>query len=324
MREKLYLAAFLLGAGLLLYAGRGYFSRWALVAWALTFAGTTALGVLATTTLYRVQHELRASQRELARKEAELTFAREVQQALFPRHFPTDGGLEFAATCVPAAGVSGDYYDVLRLADGRVAFAIADISGKGISAAILMSSLHAVLRTLAAAGHTPCELGSQLNHHLHQVTDGTRFATLFYAEWIRTERTLRYINAGHNAPLLLGSKGVRRLAADGPPLGLFLRYNFRIGELELEPGDLMVLYSDGLTEAGVMKRGGEAFGESRLEAVVRANHRRPLPELQQHVLAAVRNWAGRDLHDDMTLVLVRTALSVPGARALAEPLEAQP
>jgi sigma-B regulation protein RsbU (phosphoserine phosphatase) len=170
--------------------------------------------------LYRVQLELRASRHELARKEAELNFAREVQQALFPRQFPVNCGLEFAAICVPARGISGDYYDVMELSDGRVVFAIADISGKGISAAILMSNLHAVLRTLAEAGHSPAEVCSQLNCHLYKVTEATRFATFFYAEWDRGERCLRYVNAGHNPPILRGAAGSRQLEAGSPPLGI--------------------------------------------------------------------------------------------------------
>src|SRR5581483_9530346 len=164
MRNRIYFAGFLVAAGLLLYFGRNLIGRSALVAWSLAFAGTTAVAVLGMA-LYRVQHELRASRHELARKEAELNFALEVQRALFPKKFPADGGLEFSGVCVPASGISGDYFDVIQVSGGRIAFVLADISGKGISAAILMSNSHAVLRMLAHAGHPPREVCGQLNHH---------------------------------------------------------------------------------------------------------------------------------------------------------------
>ena len=302
MQQRLYPFAFLMAAGLLIYFGRGLLQFSTLETWGLTFAGTTAAGVLGMA-LYRVQLELRASRHELARRQAELNFALEVQRALFPREFPADSGLEFSGVCVPARGISGDYYDVLQLPDGRLVFAIADISGKGISAAILMSSLQAVLRTLAGAGRSPDEVCSRLNLHLHEVTAGGRFATICYAEWNPAQRRLRYINAGHNAPILLSSAPSRRLDPGGPPLGLFPDCKLVVGEVILQPGNLIVLYSDGLTEAGIDR--GSEFGESQLEALVAAHADRPLAEIQQRVLAAVRQWAGDELEDDLTLLLVR-------------------
>jgi phosphoserine phosphatase RsbU/P len=306
MRDKIYLVGFLLAAGLLLYLGRGLLARSALVTWGLAFAGTTSVAVLGMA-LYRVQLELRVSQRELARKEAELNFAREVQQALFPRQFPADGGLEFAAICVPARGISGDYYDVIQLSDGRLVFAIADISGKGISAAILMSNLQAVLRTLAEAGSSPAQVCSQLNRHLYKVTDATRFATFFYAEWDRGGRWLSYVNAGHNPPILRGSRSGQRLVALSMPLGIFDTSEFQVGRVQLQAGDLMVLYSDGITEARAKR--GEEFGEARLGAVVAAYADKPLAEIREQVLAAVRHWSGQEPEDDMTLLLARATES---------------
>ena len=302
MRDKIYLIAVLLGAGLLLYAGRSMLLESTVVTWGLTFAGTTAAGVMGMA-LYRVQQELRASRHELARKQAELNFAHQVQQALFPRQFPRDRALEFSGVCVPASGISGDYYDVLDLADGRLVFAIADISGKGISAAILMSNLHAVLRTLAHSGLPPAEVCAQLNRHLFDVADGTRFATMFYAEWDCHERRLRYINAGHNAPIYLSPSGARRLEPGGTPIGMFYEMTYPVCELDLRPGDLIALYSDGVTEAGIDR--DNDFGEARLESVLAANRERPLMEIQRRVVEAVHDWAGQELEDDMTLLLVR-------------------
>ncbi len=304
------MAGFLLGAGALLYFGRGLLTQYALVTWGLTFAGTTAVGVLGMA-LYQVQHQLRASRRELARKEAELNFAREVQRALFPRQFPVDSGLEFAAVCVPAAGISGDYYDVLKLDSGRLVFALADVSGKGLSAAILMSNVHAGVRILVESGNPPAELCAQLNRHLCRFTESQRFATLFYGEWDYAERRLTYVNAGHTTPILAGSgDGCRRLDCGGVPIGLFADSTFCSGTVTLDPGDLVVLYSDGITEAGMIA--DEPFGEARLASLVAAHRHRPLADIQQTVLDAVYKWSGREPEDDMTLLLIRAAEPAQG------------
>jgi sigma-B regulation protein RsbU (phosphoserine phosphatase) len=302
MRDRIYLVVFLVGAGLLLYLGRGLIATSAYATFGLTFAGTTAAAVLGMV-LYRVQLELRASRHELARKEAELNFALEVQQALFPRQFPADQSLEFSAVCVPARGIGGDYYDVLERRDGRLALVVADISGKGISAAILMSNVHAVLRTLHDAGLPAGELCSQLNRHLHRVTQGTRFATAFYAEWSERDRCLTYVNAGHPAPILLGTCSGQLLQAGGPPLGIFPDTEFQVGRLLLQPGDMMVLYSDGITDAGESSE--REFGQARLEARVKEHCEEPLDEIRQRILAAVRDWSGNEVEDDMTLLLIR-------------------
>ena len=302
MRDKIYLASFLLLAGLLLYLGRHLLAQSAWATWGLTFAGTSGAAVLGMA-FYQVQHQLRASRRELALKEAEINFARQVQQALFPQRFPRDSGLEFSAACVPAAGISGDYFDVLELPNGRLVFAIADISGKGLSAAILMSNVHAGLRILAQAGHEPAEICRQLNRHLSHFTEGHRFATLFYAEWSRPERRLTYVNAGHTVPILVSGSGASRLERGGVPIGLLPCSDFQAGAATLRPGDLVALYSDGITEAGVLQ--AEPFGESKLEALILAHRKAPLDEIQREILRAVRAWSGGEPEDDMTLLLVR-------------------
>ena len=301
MRDKIYLTSFLLGAGVLLFVGRDLLPASVLVTWGLTFGGTTSVGILLVV-LYRFRLELQASRHELARTEAELNFALGVQKALFPRHFP-DGGLEFAAVCIPARGVSGDYYDVLQLPDGRLIIAIADISGKGIPAAILMANLQALLRALSSIGDSPADVCRRLNKHLNQVMDESRFATFFYAEWKPDERLLRYVNAGHNPPILLDSGPPRRLKEGGIPLGIFPGSEFEMGEVLLKPSDLLVLYSDGITEA--KENDGEEFGDQRLENLITANQEKPLPEIQAQILEAVREWSGQEVEDDMTLVLVR-------------------
>jgi sigma-B regulation protein RsbU (phosphoserine phosphatase) len=272
------------------------------IAWGLTFAGTSAVAILLLA-LYRLWMALRASRRELDRQEAELGFALKVQQALFPRGLPADQGLEFAATCIPARGVSGDYYDIFELEDGRLIFAIADISGKGISAAILMASLQALLRAVVPNGHSPGDVCRRLNSHLHQITDASRFATFFYAEWRRDLRQLSYINAGHNPPFLLTAQGCRTLDLGGLPLGIMPDSEYEAGEVSLQSGDTIVLYSDGITEAGLAE--DRPFGEKRLEEIVRTNREKPLMKIQALVLGAVRGWLRNEAEDDMTLVLVR-------------------
>jgi len=302
VRDKIYLVGFLLLAGLLLFLGRHLLPSSVLISWVFTFGGTTAAGVLLVA-LYRLQLKLRASRLELARKEAELHFALEVQRALFPRKLPYSDGLEFSAVCIPARGISGDFYDVLALSDGRVVFAIADISGKGISAAILMANLQAVLRTLAAASPSPGELCHKLNHHLYQVTEPAWFATFFYGEWHPAERCLRYVNAGHNPPILLSDRRSQRLNQGGMPLGMFPAPEFEMGQVSLQPADVLILYSDGITEAAAVD--GEEFGEERLQAVVTGHRQEPLAGIQGHVLETVRKWSPKEPEDDMTLVIVR-------------------
>lgn len=294
--------SFLLGAGVLLFLGRNLVQGSAFVTWALAFAGTAAVAVLGAS-LYRVRLELQASRFQLARKEAELNFALEVQQALFPRHLPRNSGLEFSAVCIPARGISGDYYDVIQLHDGRLVFAIADISGKGISAAILMANLQALLRTLAQISDSPCEVCSRLNQHFYQATDDARFATFFYAEWNQEQRRLRYVNAGHHSPVLVGSCHGQRLDSGGLPIGMFPDMDFEVGEMTLQPSDLLVLYSDGITEAESGR--GEEFGEQRLKKMVEANCEKSLAEIQAGVIEAVRDWTATEQEDDMTLLIVR-------------------
>jgi sigma-B regulation protein RsbU (phosphoserine phosphatase) len=253
--------------------------------------------------IYRLRLQLQASRMELARKEAEISFALEVQRALFPRQLPRSSGLEFTAVCLPARGISGDYYDVLELPDGRVVFAIADISGKGISAAILMANVQALLRAFTQTGGTPCDVIARLNQHLHQVTDDSRFATFFYAEWDEFERQLTYINAGHHPPLMFGSVGGKKLTEGGLPIGLFANSDFQAGQVALQPGDMLALYSDGITEAESQQ--GEEFGEERLRLIIENRLSEPLIKIQEAVITGVRDWSGREAEDDMTLLIVR-------------------
>ena len=312
IRDVVYLIAFLLIAAILLFLGADLLRQSILLPWVLTFSVTTVVAVLGIS-LYRFKLKLEASRNELMRTEAELTFARKVQQALFPKTLPSDGGLEFSAICIPARGISGDYFDVHRLEDGRLIIAVADISGKGIPAAILMANLQALLRVVAHTSATPTEVCKRLNHHLHEVTEASRFATLFYAEWLAGGRRLRYVNAGHNPPLLLSDTYCRVLDEGGLPLGVFPESEYATGEVALRPGDLLVLYSDGITEAG--QKDGREFGEQRLRALAQDNRDLPLAELQSVILNEVQRWTGGEPDDDVTLVMARVESEGPSSEA---------
>jgi len=302
VKERFYLIGFLAVAGFLLFIGRDQLPASTFLTWGVTFGATTAAAVLIVS-LYRVQLELKESRHELARKDAELNFAREVQKALFPARLPEDGDLTFSAICIPAQGISGDFYDVLECEDGRTIFAVADVSGKGISAAILMANVQAVLRTLVKSSSSLAQVCSDLNNHLYNVTESSKFATFFVAQWQEAAQELEYVNAGHQTPILSTSIDRPVLARGGPPLGMFPNTRYESGTVPLKATDLLVVYSDGLSEA----RSAEdiEFGESRLTTLVETHRSSPVAEIQGKILEAVSSWSGREPEDDMTIVLVR-------------------
>jgi sigma-B regulation protein RsbU (phosphoserine phosphatase) len=244
-------------------------------------------------------------QRQKERLENEISIAREVQNQLFPQKLPEIPGMEVAALCRPARMVSGDYYDFLALGPERVGIALADISGKGISAALLMASLQAALRSQVQQDGTSGtgRLVARLNRHLFLNTTDDRYATFFYATYDSETRRLAYTNAGHLPPLYISGDRVRRLGEGGTVIGLFDNCVYEEGTLTVEPGSLLVAFSDGLVEPENVY--GEDFGMQRLtEEVLR--HRNGSPaRLAEEVLAAVENWAGtQEQADDMTVVVV--------------------
>lgn len=244
-------------------------------------------------------------QRQKERLENEISIAREVQNQLFPQKLPEIPGMEVAALCRPARMVSGDYYDFLLLGPGRLGIALADISGKGISAALLMASLQAALRSQVQQNGTSGtgRLVARLNRHLFLNTTDDRYATFFYATYDAETRRLAYTNAGHLPPLYISGDRVQRLGEGGTVIGLFDNCVYEEGSLTVEPGSLLVAFSDGLVEPENVY--GEDFGMQRLtEEVLR--HRSGSPaRLAEEVLAAVENWAGtQEQADDMTVVVV--------------------
>jgi phosphoserine phosphatase RsbU/P len=247
-------------------------------------------------------------QKQRQRLENEISIAREVQNQLFPRRLPAIPGVEIEAICKAARTVSGDYYDFIQLSPTQLAIAIADISGKGISAALLMASLQAALRSQMLAGGSEvlstAELVSRLNKHLVRNTGDDRFATFFIAVYDCETRKLRYTNAGHLPSLLICNGEAKHLDVGGMVLGVIENYEYEEGLLSVSADSLLVGYSDGLVEPENVY--GEEFGIKRLEdAAIRVKGASPLM-VAESLMAAAEEWAGTpEQADDMTVVVAR-------------------
>jgi len=271
-------------------------------------------------------------QKEKQRLESELAIAHEVQEQLFPGPISELESLEVHGFCRPARTVSGDYYDFLAASSHKMILAVGDISGKGISAALLMATIHSAVRAYsieslpqlsepvavgAVAGKgrmmatwpegievSPGVLLGLLNHQLYDSTPPEKYATLFLGIYDGRSRTLTYSNGGHLPPVLIGQDGsVRRLEAGGTVVGLFDNMTYDEGTVEMHPGEIFLAYSDGVTEP---ENDFGEFGEQRLVNLVRDNRDLPLPQISQAVTMAVDNWIGdNEQPDDVTLVLAR-------------------
>jgi sigma-B regulation protein RsbU (phosphoserine phosphatase) len=245
------------------------------------------------------------AQRERLNREMEI--AREVQEHLFPQRLPSVAGLDYCGQCRPAREVGGDYYDFLELSEGRLGFAIGDVSGKGMGAALMMASLEASLRALASVVDDPAELMGRVNSLVCQASAANCYVTLFYAQYDPANRRLSYVNAGHNPPIVLrncaGSYQVLRLETGGPVLG-FLPVRYQRGIFSHEVGDVVVLFTDGVSES--MNARSEEWGEDRLIEFAKMSSGSPASEAVRRILAAAEAFAaGVPQHDDMTLVMFR-------------------
>jgi len=250
--------------------------------------------------------ELIEEQRKRQRLENELSIAREVQEQLFPHSLPSLPGLQLAAICRPARTVSGDYYDFIRIGASQLGIALADISGKGISAALLMASLQAALRSQAMLdGHGgTAELVGRLNQHLFKNTSDDRYATFFYAVYDTETRMLTYTNAGHLAPFFVTEGRVQKLDEGGTVVGLFEECVYTQGNLRVEPGSVLVAFSDGLTEPENVY--GEEFGLERLKDEILRQQTSSPQRLAEDLIAASEQWAGTaEQADDITVVIAR-------------------
>jgi len=289
-------------------------------------------GILAN--IYKLIPTLAEEAVSRAKLEREFEIAREVQERLFPQTLPNVAGVDMAAHCRPAQAVGGDYYDLIDIRAGsraeagrspgesipsasgttahacdRLGIAIGDISGKGMSAALLMASLHASLRGQVLSGGG--DLGTKManiNRLLYAASDSNRYATFFYAELDCESRTLHYVNGGHNPPAVLrkedGAWRVFRLGDGGPVVGLLADASYRQQVLPLFPGDILLAFTDGISEA--MNSAEDEWGEDRMIAEAQAHADLNAAELLQHLFRAADTFAGgAPQHDDMTLVLLR-------------------
>ncbi|HXZ18361.1 MAG TPA: PP2C family protein-serine/threonine phosphatase, partial [Candidatus Acidoferrales bacterium] len=237
----------------------------------------------------------------------EVEIAREVQAKLFPQKMPPLATLDYAGGCIQARLVGGDYYDFLDLGPGRLGIVLADIAGKGISGALLMANLQANLRSqYALALEDLPRLLQSVNRLFRENTPEDRYATLVFADYSDAARTLRYVNCGHNPPLLLRANGkLERLVATATVLGIFPEWECGVVETTLAPGDLLVMYTDGVSEAP--NSAGEEFGERRLLEVIRPAllNCATAASVLGSIDTAVQQFTAGVQADDITLVVAR-------------------
>ena len=244
----------------------------------------------------------RAARRQDRKQHRELEEARLIQRALLPSAMPQAAGLEIAASWQPADGVGGDCFDLIA-SPPLVGVVIADVAGKGLPAALLMSNLQAAVRAFAQAGAEPATLCGNVNRLLCRHMVSGRFVTFCFT-WIdAARRTLTYANAGHNPPLLMrAGGGVERLAEGGMVMGVFPDVPFKQAEVRLAPGDRLLFYTDGITEAS--NAAGDEFGEERLAEAARSALDQSADAVKDYVLAQLAAFTGGTFGDDATLIVV--------------------
>ncbi|HKG47192.1 MAG TPA: GAF domain-containing SpoIIE family protein phosphatase [Pyrinomonadaceae bacterium] len=246
------------------------------------------------------------------RMRRELALAAEVQQRLLPSGAPKRVGMEVAGFCEPARGVGGDYYDFINF-DSQLGLAIADVAGKGMPAALLMSTVQATLRSLTARNgskSSASELSSivgMLNRLLFNTTNGEHYVTFFYATFDHATQCLTYVNAGHNPPLFLQADAnfeVRELTSGGLVAGAFEHAVYEQETVQMKPNDLLFLYTDGLSEA--LNVEGEEFGSTRIEQILKTIASLSADQIRDVVARRVKEWcAGMSLYDDLTFVVMK-------------------
>lgn len=264
------------------------------------FAHTLARQALAALESVRL-HRVRV---EKERQDRDLQIAREIQRSLFPKAHPRIPGCEVAAVSRPCQEVGGDYYDFIPLSGGRLALAIADVSGKGTPASILMASVHASLQALA--GSTPLHtLMERLNRFLFESTQANKYVTLFYAELDTAGRRLRYANAGHVPPYVIQRVGEAfRLIEGGPALGMLEGVAFEVGELALGGGDVVAMVTDGVTEA--LSPQEQEFGDERMVDSLRRTRDLSAAEAVKGLVESVESWTGAaGCSDDLTALVLK-------------------
>ncbi|MDQ3474694.1 MAG: SpoIIE family protein phosphatase [Acidobacteriota bacterium] len=264
------------------------------------------LTTLASVAAIRVENaRLLEAQLQQERLERELQLAMEIQQRFQPTAPPIVPGYELQGISFPCYEIGGDYYDFIKREDGRLVIALGDVSGKGTAAALLMSSLHAAVHAQAGSHDTLVETISAVNRYLADNIPPNRFVTLFYAELDPASGSLSFLNAGHNPPLIVHAAGtVEQLASGGLPLGIKRDAEYREGRTQLQLGDVLVIYSDGVTEAA--SPSGEEFGPTRLYEVVSRNIDASAAGVRDRIESALTKFSqGTQAADDITLVIVK-------------------
>jgi sigma-B regulation protein RsbU (phosphoserine phosphatase) len=252
----------------------------------------------------RRRRRLEAEQKRLGRKlRRELDEAQRVQHGLLPQEMPGLRGIELGRAWRTAREVGGDYHDVLKFSERQVALCIADVVGKGMPAALLMSNVQAAVKAFASEAVSPQELCEKVNRVICGNIAANKFITFFYGLLDAGRKRLVYANAGHNPPVLVRHDGAtERLATGGAVLGVFPDWGYEQGEVELRAGDRVLLFTDGVTE--VRNAAGEEFGEERLVALLAAHRALDADELQRKIMGAVTEFSGGDFQDDATLIVM--------------------
>jgi phosphoserine phosphatase RsbU/P len=253
----------------------------------------------------RRSHRARASQRTLRNRtwQSELKEAREIQRRLMPEETARLDGIDISCDWRAARTIGGDYLAAFSVGNRKAALCVADVSGKGLPAAMMMSNMQAALKSAASDSLAPSELCSQLNQLMCGNIPPNKFITCFYGLLDTRHRVLQFTNAGHNPPWLLKANGdLSQLEAGGPVLGAFCDSSYRHNQIQLHSGDRLLLFTDGVTEA--RKASGEEFGERRLLQIVTRSHRRNAAELQALIMDEVSEFCGNQFHDDAALMVV--------------------
>jgi len=251
-----------------------------------------------------LRHE-REHRQEEAHLSGELEMAAKVQQGLFPRVLPEAPGLDYAGICRPARGISGDYYDFLPLGDGKLGLLLADVSGKGMAAALLGASLHAVVRANAVSAGDRCgEVLRKASSLLYETTTAERFATVFYGVYHAPSRTLTYANAGHTPPMLVRQGNAIRLESLTPPAGMLPSLPALENRVQLVTGDWLLIFSDGIPES--TSASGEDFGDDRLRDALGRLSCGTAAEVCEGIVDEVRDHLREQRQpDDITLIAVK-------------------
>ncbi len=241
------------------------------------------------------------------RAEQEMQIARQVQSRLLPQQAPVLATLEMAGKCIQTRAVGGDYYDFLDFGSGKLGLVLADISGKGISGALLMANLQASLRgQYALALEDLPRLLRSVNHLFYKSTENNSYATTFFGIYDDETRALRYVNCGHNPPLLVRSCGdVERLGATATVLGLFDDWDCCVEERQIAAGDVLVIYTDGISEAAASEE-SEEYGDERLAQSVRRHRGKAADEMMNSIIMEVQEFSQGEQADDMTLIVARS------------------